>query len=317
MKHPATLGHFSPTADGWWAGDARPQAQAGLAARVGRAAAKTPGISNRRHEVEDDKWGPPRAPQRVMQIMSELAAAADGLSLARLAEQSGLPKTTLFSLLRSLEQGGFVVSESGHHRLGPEAFKLAAAINKHGSFSSRLRLILEWLHGETDETCLLGIPAADWSALVFADVIESSSSLRFTARVGAERQFYSTSVGLALLAFAPADQQRRYLARVQFEKFTPSTVGSVPALQKLIQRIRRDGYVINSGSVAGATAIGAPVFGTDGAVAASISVAGPAARIEQDVQQIVERTIEAGRRMSRELGYGGAYPRKVSAATPS
>ena len=77
-------------------------------------------------EDDIDRSAPPRAPLRVMQVIAVLARHRDGLSLAELAAALQLPKTSLFSLLRALEGGGYVMSENGHHRLGQETYSLAA-----------------------------------------------------------------------------------------------------------------------------------------------------------------------------------------------
>lgn len=257
----------------------------------------------------DERSAPPRAPLRVMQILAVLAAARDGASLAQLSERLQLPKTSLFSLLRSLEAGGYITSENGHHRLGREAFNLAAAISNQEGLRGRLREPLQRVQQESSETAMLAVPAADWTHLVFEDVIEAESSLRFTARVGDHRPLYSTSVGLALLAFAPSAQQKRYAEETELVRLTPGTISSVTALHKTLQRIRREGYVIYSGSVEGATAIAAPVFGMQGQIAASVSVAGPSSRINDRADKIVALVLETGRTMSQLLGYTDPYPK--------
>lgn len=277
----------------------------------GRPSTPEPATQAQEGEL-DDRTAPPRAPLRVMQILAELAKDRSGASLGRLSERLELPKSSVFSLLRSLEAGNYVVSEEGHHRLGPGAFDLAAAIYQQDGLAGQLHPLMQWLQEQTDETAMLAVPAADWSHLVFADVIEAQSSLRFTAHVGASRPLYSTSVGLALLANAPAEQQEHYLRSTEFVRLTPDTITTAAGLRQAIQRIRREGYAINKGSIEGVTAIAAPVFGVQGELTASVSVAGPTSRMEERSQAIVAPVLEAGRRMSLLLGYAGAYPKRAS-----
>lgn len=257
----------------------------------------------------DDRTAPPRAPLRVMQILAELARAPGGASLVRLSERLELPKSSVFSLLRSLEAGNYVVSEDGHHRLGPGAFELASAIYQQEGLAGRLHPMLQWLQEQAGETCMLAVPAADWSRLVFADVVEAQSSLRFTVHVGAVRPLYSTSVGLALLAHASPEQQEQYLQSTELAPLTPDTITSAAELRKALARIRREGYAVNKGSVEGVTAIGAPVFGLQGKLAASVSVAGPSSRMAARSQALIDLVLETARRMSQTLGHAGAYPK--------
>jgi IclR family KDG regulon transcriptional repressor len=272
--------------------------------------------SQREEEPAADHTATTRAPLRVMQVLAELAKSPDGVALARLSERLRVPKTSLFSLLRALEAGGFVESRNGQHRLGYAAFNLALTINRQNDFTPRLRPALHWLQQQCGETVMFGVPAPDWSCLVLAEVIEAMNMLRFTAHVGAERKLYSTSIGLALLAHATPDQQDHYIATTELPRHTPTTLTSPAALRRTLQRTRRDGYVVNSGSVLGATAVGAPVFDANGRVSASFSVAGPTARIEQRSLEIIGLALEAGRRMSKLLGYEKSYP-KSSEPAPS
>jgi len=53
-----------------------------------------------------DSDGNPRSPLRTVQVLHALAVAGDGVRLADLATRLALPKTSLFRLLRALEQGG-------------------------------------------------------------------------------------------------------------------------------------------------------------------------------------------------------------------
>src|SRR5438045_660146 len=62
------------------------------------------------------------APLRVMRIVGVLASHPDGLTLAALSARTGVPKSSLFSLLRTLESGGYVEGADGIYGLGPESF---------------------------------------------------------------------------------------------------------------------------------------------------------------------------------------------------
>ena len=116
-------------------------------------------------------------------------------------------------------------------------------------------------------------------------------------------------MGLALLAFAPVEQQKRYAEEAELVRHTPDTISSVTALNRMLAKVRREGHVVYSGSVEGATAIAAPVFGPQGQVAASVSVAGPASRIADRQARFVNNVLETGRAMSQLLGYAGPYPK--------
>jgi DNA-binding IclR family transcriptional regulator len=262
--------------------------------------------------AEEDRGANTRAPQRVMQVIAALARSRDGLSLTQISAQLAVPKTSLFSLLRSLEAGGYVISENGHHRLGQETYTIAATIQKTDAFPGNVRPIFLELHKACEETVMLGVAADDWSHLVYVDVIEASSWLRYSANVGAHRPLYSTSMGLTLLAFATREQQARYLETAQLAPVTAHTITSTKGLMLAFREIRARGYVSSSGSIEGATGVSSPVFDRTGALHAAVSMAGPTARYERDAERFAELVMTCGEKMSRALGYAGDYPRTTA-----
>ncbi|WP_423457718.1 IclR family transcriptional regulator [Ottowia sp. VDI28] len=267
-------------------------------------------MSTHSSEDDDDRAAPPRAPLRVMQVISTLAKHRDGLSLAQLSEALQLPKTSLFSLLRSLESGGYVISESGHHRLGQETHSLAALIQHTDGFPGNVRPWLSQLHKACEETVMVGVPADNWTRLVYVDVIEASSWLRYSANVGAHRPLYSTSLGLTMLAFATPEQQRRYLETTRLEAVTAFTITTRKGLQQAFREIQADGYVCSAGSIEGATGVSAPIFDSEGKLYAAVGMAGPTARCDRHMERFIDLVRQCGLQMSRALGYEGSYPGK-------
>ncbi len=259
-------------------------------------------------DPESDRVAPPRAPVRVMQVITMLAQHRDGLSLAQLSEALQLPKTSLFSLLRSLESGGYVMSESGHHRLGQEAYSLAAMIQRTDAFPGNVRPWLDALHKACQETVMVGVPSKDWTQLIYVDVIEASSWLRYSANVGAHRPLYSTSLGLTMLAFTSTERQRHYIESTRLDAVTHHTITSRTALQQALRQIRAAGCASSSGSIEGATGVSAPVFDGKGQLHAAVGMAGPTARYERDAEHFRALVVQCGEQMSRALGFEGAYP---------
>jgi acyl dehydratase len=107
-----------------------------------------------------------------MQVIEALATHQGGMSLTEISSQLKVPMTSLFSLLRSLEDAGFVLSESGHHKLGPEAYRLATLIQRNNQFPANVHSLLKQLQEECGETSVIGVPTDDRMGLVYADVVE-------------------------------------------------------------------------------------------------------------------------------------------------
>lgn len=248
------------------------------------------------------------APLRAMSVLGILAKHEEGLSLTQMSEALGMPKTSLFSLLKSLNQGGYVSSTNGLYNLGSETYHLAAIISKRSPFPDCLRPELAKLHQACGETVSIGIPAESWEEFIYIDVIEADSTLRFRANVGARRPLYCTSPGLTLLAFAPRHVQEKYIAGVNLERITPTTITSKKELAATLKHIARHGIAIGDGSVEGATGMSAPIFDAHHNLRAAVGLAGVSTKIMRNESRYAELLLETAARMSCILGFDADYP---------
>ena len=250
----------------------------------------------------------PRSALRVMDILQALAAEPEGLTLAKLSDRLKLPKTSVFSLLRALEGGGYVRSHDGHYTVGDQALKLGANLGQARSFPKCARPVLEWLARETEETILLGVLSEEGHEIAYVDVIESEKPLRFAVRIGNRRPLYCTAAGKAMLAFAANGFRTKYLAQTKFVKFTDDT-SSKEELVALFPDVRRRGVVVDAnGIIDGATGIASPCFDETGLVSCSVTIAGPTARMLAMRDRIEQLTLRAAQQISQILGYRGSYP---------
>jgi DNA-binding IclR family transcriptional regulator len=249
------------------------------------------------------------APLRVMQLMSALAARQEGASLAQLSAELGLPKSSALSLLRTLASGGYVAAGPNGWRLGQESFALARLISRSRPFPDQLRPLLAALHQQCGETVLIAVPSEDFGEIVYVDMIESAQSLRFKVEVGSRDPVYCTALGLAMLAFAPAPEQRRYVESVQLKRRTEGTLTSRAQLLRFLADVNERAIAVSSGINVNVTAIAAPVFGSDGAVLAAVALAGLTAHVDRRRAKLSDLVRRTGAAMSERLGCRTYPPR--------
>jgi DNA-binding IclR family transcriptional regulator len=253
----------------------------------------------------------PRAILRVPEVLMAVAASGAGIAMGELAQALKLPKTSVHRLLRTLEHGGFVVRVGGLYRAGPESFRLAAALSQaapSAQFPACARPVLELLAEQTGETVMLSVISAKRTESVYLEVIESPSPLRFAMRPGNRRPLFSIASGKAMLAFQPPEQQTRYLEQAEFFEFTQETTskGEMPAL---LRRTRKSGVVYDrNGIVDGASGVASPIFNQESEAFCAVSIAGPTERMDARRGVFEQLALDAGLKISRILGYTGAYP---------
>ncbi|MCC7275300.1 MAG: IclR family transcriptional regulator [Alphaproteobacteria bacterium] len=243
----------------------------------------------------------------MLHLLAALARNREGMTLADLTEHSRLPKSTVLSLLRALEGGGYVVKAQGSYTLGNEALKLGAAMVEGPRFPPSVRVALEQLAAATGESALLATLVTDEPLAVYVDVIESQATIRFTVPVGGRRPLYCTAVGLVLLAFQPQSYRDGYLRSLRPKRYTESTITDKARLEREIARIREDGVGVSLDlMIDGAGGVAAPVRNGSGAVIAVVAAGCPSARLIAKRDHLIACTRRCADEISALLGYSGA-----------
>lgn len=257
----------------------------------------------------DEREAGPRSPVRTVQVLHELATSATGVALAQLAERLKYPKTSLFRLLRSLEAGGYVISDNGVHQVGPEAIKLGMAIVQNRGLPKLARPAMEWLSGKTRETIILGFLDETEMQVIYSDVIEATNVLRFIVKMGTAKPLYTSASGLTILAHMAPEKLAKYVERVKFVRHAARTISTVTELKRKLKEVRERGVAVSvDGMFDDVFSIAAPIIDSAGAVRAAISVSAPTSRGAPEEDNFSALVKQAGGEISRLQGYTGAYP---------
>lgn len=259
----------------------------------------------------DARSAGPRSILRLLQVLARLAAVPEGQTIAELCRAVAMPKTTLFTMLKVLEQAGYVLQADGVWRLGREAIALGTAMarSRPADFPDCARGVLADVVQRTGETAFLAVLTQDRRFCRYVAVIESENWLRYSVKLGSSKPSFATGTGRAMLAYLPEAEVRELLTGVTFERITEKTVASRRALFADLKQVRRRGVsIVDGGTVAGVVSIAAPIFGPDAAVMAAVSVGGPTARLAWRQKAVSEAVGDAAREISRLLGWHGPWP---------
>lgn len=208
---------------------------------------------------------------RLLEVLTEAGEA----STAVLAQRTGEPISSVYRLLSSLDQIGWVEAGSrrGTYRLGMTFIGLS------GKAESRLEIrrvagpVLQRMHDDTGETAFLCIRRGDRAVCV--ERIDGALVQSLALRLGESLPLHVGAAPRALLAFEPLAVWSSYLERSLADPDPEFGAPTRNALVQDLQRIRDTGYVISDGDVTtGIAAVGAPVFNHRGQVVAAISLSG-------------------------------------------
>jgi DNA-binding IclR family transcriptional regulator len=241
---------------------------------------------------------------RALALLKTFSDAQPELSLAELAQEIKLNKTTVYRLLTALESEGLVIrnSRTDTYRLGPEAIALGSRAIRANDLLRVSRPELEALAEQTREATTLEV-LSEGQVLTLAE-IPGSYLMGMAQDVGSHWPLHATSTGKVLLAHLPEAKLRAILP-TPLVSLTPKTIILAEVLAEALAEIRRQGYAVaNEELEVGFVAIGAPVRNHSGEVIAAVSIGGPTARLTSDKIPKVARLVkETGDRISIKLGF--------------
>jgi IclR family acetate operon transcriptional repressor len=238
-----------------------------------------------------------RAVDRVLDVLDVLRRRPRGASLVEVARAAGLPRSSAFRYLATLEARGYVERDAagGVYRLG-------SAFPAHGrrlNLATAARPLLEELRDRFQETINLGV--LDGNAVAYLDIVESPLAIRFAARPGDRNAIHSTALGKALATQLHDDDVRQILAAEGMAPVTTATITNVEEYLRDLAGVRRRGFALDSGeNEVGGGCVAVAVPGTE--VPAAISLSAPAGRLSAErVEEVAAALRETAGRLVTTL----------------
>ncbi|HEX5114272.1 MAG TPA: IclR family transcriptional regulator [Pseudonocardiaceae bacterium] len=232
---------------------------------------------------------------RVCGILNLLQESVEGVALVDVARATGLPKSSAFRYLWTLESHRYVErdAESGLYRLG---LGFVGMQSRHlEMLRARAHPWLEKLRDDLGETTNLGV--LDGSSVIYVDIVESRKSVRLAASRGSHDPLHSTSLGKAIAAHLDEDRVRELLTHAEMPQRTPNTITTLDDYLAELSRVRRVGYAVDNGeNEIDGRCVAVPILGTR--LPAALSLSAPASRFP--LQQIESVATEL-RRVAEQI----------------
>ena len=242
-----------------------------------------------------------------LDVLEALEHAHEPLGTTELARQLGMTKSTVFRILATLEERGYVAKDavSARYALGPRLAALGERALSGIDLRRIARPVLERLHAAFQETVNLGV--LESGEIVYIDMVESPHGLRMAARIGSRHPAHSTALGKAMLAYLPEGELDALLA-VHLTAQTEETITDPDALRRELRRVREAGTAEETGeNEPGARCVGVAIFDERGRPTAAISVSGPDTRIHDEQAAAIAGALrDAAQTITQAIG--GRWP---------
>ena len=228
-------------------------------------------------------------------MLATLARHDGPLSIAALAEQTGLAQSTLYRQVALLKRWGFVAEHDGEYGPGPLSVQLAWGFDQSSFLIHEAQPDMAALAVASGET--IGLLVAVKDQAVCLDMVESQHPLRCSFTKGRGLPLARGASAKSLLAFMPVARLQAALGYLAGE------AGMDPArLSGELETIRGQGYAVTDSEVdAGVWGVSVPIFQRAHQAVASITLMAPSTRAAQRPQALIDMTVGAARRISQKL----------------
>lgn len=234
-------------------------------------------------------------------VLRAFTPEAEVLSTRRLAERTGIPRSTVHALAATLVGEGLLDVVRGRgYRLGPLLVGLAGQVIERTGLVAAVEGVPGPLLRAPGQEVHVGQLVGGW--LVYLHRESGTIRAPMDNRVGLRAPAWRGGCGKAALSrLATADVDER-VARLCRDEGVAAP--DRPALHAELAAARRAGWLCSASFQPGRTSVAAPVCGADGAPVGGLSVAGPSGLFPAEVVRrlgpdVAAAAASAGRRLTR------------------
>lgn len=255
-------------------------------------------------ESDNDRYTVPGL-ERGLRILCEFSRNEPVLTAPELARRLGVPRSTVFRLLVTLENMGFVerTPDGRSHRLGLAVLRLGFEYLASLDIVDLGRPLLDALRDATGQSATLVV--RDGREVVYLYRAASRSPFATSVSVGTRLPAHATGMGHVLLGDLSREALRVLYPESRLEALSETTPPTADALFEVVQATRDRGWVVAEGYFESQICtVAAPVRDSSGYVVAAIGVTVQVTSIAVDLRaSLIAQVTRAAAQLSTQLDY--------------
>lgn len=237
-----------------------------------------------------------QAVENALDVLEALSEIDDDVRISQLSEKLAMNKTSVFRLLATFENRGYVEREerSGKYRLGLSAYEIGQKFLSRMGLLRHARPVVERLARGCNEAVYIAVRRR--GEVLFLDMVDTTQKVKIVHLVGNRYPLETTAAGQILLSCS-------------HEEINQVIDTALPAAGSLAA-IRAQGFVMDNGALGdGIASVAAPLFGSGGKLHGALCVVGPEFRLKQGVMesQILPPLLDTCAIISSKLGWHSPY----------
>jgi IclR family pca regulon transcriptional regulator len=234
-------------------------------------------------------------------------------TLAELAAATNLSRPAVRRLLLTLQRLGYVTGADGRWRLTPRVLSIGQHYSASNAMIELAQPHLLALAEQTHESASLA--ALDGAHVVYVARVPVRRIMSINVSIGTRVPAHATSMGRALLAWAPAPVIERVIAESGLRRLTERTITDPVAFQAALREVRELGYALVAGELEdGLISVSAPVRDQTGSVVAALASSTSSGRTDLDRlrSEVVPLLLRTAGDISADLGHRATRPPSVN-----
>lgn len=238
-----------------------------------------------------------RAIGNALRVLEVFQQSASPLALSDVVQQTKLPKSSAFRILRTLELAGYI------ERVEGDRFSLAHSAVIANPLVSQVveiaRPMMRQLGQEFRETISLAFLFTNHIEVVA--VVDSPHRVSMGNEVGGLIPPHASSLGKCICAFQEEARREKLLRSFGMVRFTPHTIVEDRAFAKELELIAVQGYAKDlEESTLGGCCVSAPILDRRGYSVAAISISMPKIRFLNQ-KRVATAVMDTARAITQQL----------------
>jgi len=234
-------------------------------------------------------------------ILEELSRSG-ALGLNEITVRTGISKSTVFRILTTLTQLGYIVRDGNRsYYIGQSMADLVRPQAKMEAIRRAAMPEMLQLRDKFGETVNLGYLELD--KVTYAEVVPSEYALRLHEKPGATICLHASALGKAILAFSDEEYASSLIRGRELQMITRNTITDPEEFMAELKKVRDHGFAFDRGETSLlATCVAAPLLNAAGKAVAALSISGPTSRFNpRKDSEVVETLLKSVATISRQL----------------
>ena len=251
--------------------------------------------------LEKKYWVP--ALERADKVLDLIAYRPNKYRLIDLSKELDMNKSSLFSMLNTLESLGWVKKDRDDtYSLGMRFGLFSTLYVSQFDFVDTFLIESEITVSNLGETVQLSV--LDGTDILYVAKKEGSSPIRVVSGPGMRYPAHATAMGKVLLSKYNYHELEELYAGKKMEAKTPYTVQTLDELWQQIESLKENGYIREyQEAVEGFTCISVPIRNNKGDIIAAVSVTMLPVNWERKQKQVEKEILDLAHRISLKAGY--------------